>query len=193
MTDEAQSREYVRRLQRALSPLPKEDRLAIVAEIESHIADCTGAGKTPLFEVLEGLGSPEELAATYVEQYRLTDALSGSKHISLFFIVLERATRSILALTTGLAAALFYVFALAFAAVAVLKPILPGNVGFWFGPGVFDFGAIDKPPAGVHELLGYWIVPVGVVLAVLCYLGGARLMRFTGKRLLRKTATFQAG
>lgn len=188
MTDETQAaiHDYLSRLKRALRLLPKEDREAIVAEIESHITDCIAAGTTPLFEVLESLGTPEELAASYIEQYRLADAIAGSKNISLLFIVLERASRSLLALTTGLAAALLYVLAISFAGVAALKPILPGNVGMWVGPDVFVLGAIEKAPAGVHELLGYWIIPVSIALAVLSYLVGAKLMRFTGRRLLHK-------
>lgn len=181
-------RDYLRRLERGLRPLPHDDRLSIISEIKSHIADRLAEPNAMTAEILESLGDPDELARSYVEQYRLEDALARSANGTLLLAILDRATRNLLALATGLGAVMIYLFALSFAAVAVLKPVLPEHVGFWFGPSAFDFGILDKAPADTPELLGYAIIPVAVIACVLCYLAGTALMRFGGRLLLQKKA-----
>jgi uncharacterized membrane protein len=178
-------RHYLDCLTRALRILPPEDRTAIIAEIESHIADRIAEGSS-VADTLSSLGDPVELARAYLEQYKLEDALARSSNLSLMAAILERATRNILALATGLVALMLYLFAVSFAAVAVLKPVLPQNVGFWWGKTAFLFGIMDKAPADTPELLGYGIIPIAVAACVLCYLAGTALMRFGGRLLLRK-------
>jgi len=180
-------RTYLDRLARALRVLPLEDRAAILAEIESHIADRISGGRS-VDDALASLGDPAELAQAYLDQYKLEDALSRASNASLMAAILERATRNLLALVTGLGALMLYLLAVSFAAVAVLKPVMPQNVGFFWGNAAVVFGILDKAPAGTPELLGYGIIPISVVACVLCYLAGTALMRFGGRLLLRKSA-----
>jgi uncharacterized membrane protein len=180
-------RHYLDHLKRALRVLPSEDRAAILAEIESHIADRISGGGS-VDDALASLGDPAELAQAYLEQYKLEDALSRASNVSLMAAIFERATRNVLALATGLGALMLYLFAVSFAAVAVLKPVLPQSVGFWWGKSDYALGILDKAPTDTPELLGYGIIPISVVACVLCYLAGTALMRFGGRLLLRKSA-----
>ena len=65
-----------------------------------------------------------------------------------------------------------YVMGGGFLLLAVLKPLFPERTGLWVGPGVFDFsfrmGLLPNyPSASVHEVLGWWFIPVCLVLGSL--------------------------
>lgn len=177
-------REYLKRLERGLRPLPHDDRASIITEIKSHITDRLAEPNAMTAEILENLGEADELAHSYVEQYRLQDALSRSADFSLLITVMQFAGRSIVAFLTGFSAITAYLFGLCFLWVAAIKLVYPRNVGFWWDDSTFSLGAFDKAP-GAHELMGYWIIPFSIVSAILCYLAGRALMRFGGKVLLR--------
>ena len=59
--------DYLRRLERAAAPLPRSRRAELVAEIREHIDDALieagAADEVAVRNVLERLGSPEEIAA----------------------------------------------------------------------------------------------------------------------------------
>lgn len=172
---------YLKALRRALAPLPEADRAEIVAEIESHIAE---AGP-PAAPVLARLGPPDMLARAYLEDHQLSRALYGGAPGALLGTLLARATRSGAAFAAGVAGVVLYAFALSFAAIAVLKPVAPGHVGYWNGAGQAMFGFVSTPPAA-PERLGWWIVPLALAGAVGCYLLATGLMRWCGRRLLRR-------
>jgi hypothetical protein len=179
---------YVRRLLWALQALPHEDRLAIASEIHSHLSDVAARGGAgALDKAIAKLGPADTLARSYVEDYELAGAINRAAPATLLLNVLNRGTRSIAAFFGGLAALCLYLFAACFAMIAVGKLIVPGEVGAWIGPHAFTAGIPGTPPAGAHEVLGDWIVPISVVLGALCFVGGGKLLRLIGRRLLAKT------
>jgi len=180
--------QYLNRLARALRSLPAEERATIVAEIKSHIEDRSAATGGSPSEALESLGDPLELARDYLDQFRLEDALERSAHSTLLIAILERAGRSLAAAALGFVALCFFLFTASFAAVAVLKPVIPQQVGLWTGPDIFTFAILDKAPASGTELLGYGIIPVAIILGILCFLAGRALTRLGGRILLRQTS-----
>jgi uncharacterized membrane protein len=178
---------YLQRLERVLRSLPSEDRTAIITEIKSHIEDRTAATGLPISDALDSLGDPIELGKAYVDQYRLEDAVIHSAHGTLLVTILERARRSLLAGLFGLFAVISYLFAAIFAAMAILKPILPQFVGVWRTGNAYSFGILTIFPQN-KELLGYWIIPITLVLGIACFLAGRALIRLGGRALLRKTS-----
>lgn len=180
--------DYLAALERALRSLPAEERTSIIAEIRSHIEDSTAATGKPIADVLENLGDPLELARAYLDQRKLEDAVVQSAHGTLLVAILERATRNVAAFVFALISALLYLCSIVFIAIAVFKPIIPANVGLWWGPDVHAFGIIYGLPAGAREILGYWVVPVGVIAAILCYSFASKLMRVGGRQLLKTSA-----
>ena len=177
---------YLKRLRRALGPLPESDRTEIVAEIESHIAERSRGTGASVADILAGLGEPDTLARAYLDSHDLSGALSRSAPGPLLAAVLARATRNGAAFAVGLAGVILYAFALSFALTAVLKPIAPRNVGLWTGPDGLQFGFLSSPPATL-DMLGLWIVPLALVAAVLCYLAATALMQWVGRALLRRS------
>jgi hypothetical protein len=178
---------YIRRLLWALQALPHDDRLGIASEIHSHLSDCATRGDADLDRAMGKLGSPDALARSYVEEFELAGAVNRSAPATLLLNVLNRGTRSVLAFFGGLAALSLYFFAAAFALVAVGKLIVPADVGAWVGPHVFSAGITDAPPpADAHEVLGYWIVPIAIVLGAISFVGAGKLLRLVGRRLLAR-------
>ncbi|GAA0531637.1 putative membrane protein [Rhizomicrobium palustre] len=177
---------YIATLSRALTSVPSEERSAILAEIKSHIEDRSAQTGAPADEALESLGDPLELAAAYLDQARLEQAVVHSTHSILLVTILERAGRSLAAAALGFAALFLFLLSIGFAAVVVAKPILPEQTGFWVGPHMFAFAILDKSPVG-HELLGYWIMPISLLCAVGSFLAARALTRLGGRVLLRKT------
>lgn len=184
MTD-ASLAAYLAKLDRALRSLPVEERASIIAEITSHIGD--SVAQRSLAETLENLGDPLDLARAFLDQRKLEDAVVRSAHLPLLIAILEKAGRSAAAAVLGFLAVSFYLCAAAFAAMAVLKPILPLQVGLWTGPQLFAFAIMDKPQLDTTELLGYAIIPVAIALGIGSFLAGRALTRLGGRVLLRKS------
>ncbi len=179
---------FLARFAQALAPLPSDHRRALVDEVRGHLAERGAAGQDALSSALAALGDPIDYARVFVEDAELVGALHRSSPARLLASLLARASRSLAVLISVTTALLLYAFALAFAAVAALKPIAPANVGAWTGPHLFAVGFLSAPPAGAVEHLGLWITPVALAIAVILYLAATRLMRWTGRRLLRAGA-----
>ena len=190
MTDDVGTREietYVRRLAGALQPLPPEERTAIASEIRSHLADCAMRGEGALGRALDGMGVPELLARSYVEEYRLAGALDKGSPLRLLAIVLGLTARGLAGFFGGLGVLSLYLVGATFFLVAGAKFVEPANVGMWIAPGYFSFAILDTPPpTWAHEVLGYWIVPLSVVLGTACLVGGTRLLHWVGRRILKR-------
>jgi uncharacterized membrane protein len=194
MTDTATEIDaYVRRLLWSLQALPQDDRLALASEIHDHLTESAARGADQLDRVLARLGAPDRLARAYVEEYELAGAVNRSRPLALLLAVLDRATGSLAAFGAGLSALILYLFAFSFAAIAISKLIFPANVGMWRESArTISAGIVPVAPASV-ELLGYWIVPLAVLLGGLCFLGAGRLLRAIGRRLLARPRPSLAG
>jgi len=178
---------YLDRLQRALRPLPAAERDAVAAEIHSHIAERSAVPEASVAVILSALGEPEALARAYLQDHEMAAALHRASPGRLLASVLGRATRSVTALAVGLTAVILYALGLSFALVAIMKPIAPANVGLWRGPGRFSMGFLASPGPSTSELLGLWIVPLGVIAAVICYLAATALIKRGGRILLSRS------
>jgi len=178
---------YVRRLTGALQPLPQEERVAVASEIRSHLADCAARGEGALGRALDGMGVPELLARSYVEEYRLAGALDRGSPLRLLAVVLGLTARGLAGFFGGLGVLALYLTGASFLLVAGAKLVEPANVGMWIAPNFFSFAILDSPPpAEAHELLGYWIVPLSALLGSACLIGGTRLLHLIGRRILKR-------
>jgi hypothetical protein len=179
---------YVRQLERELHRLPAPEAARIVEEIRSHLLDRAAVGPETLHAAISQLGVPRDLGRTFVEDYVLTGALAKGPSWGILIAMLPRALRSLTALIICTAGVLLYGFAIAFLLIAVLKPIMPGNVGMWADAGgrLVDFGAMSDWPRSGREVLGWWIIPISVAGALVSYLAAAFLMRRGGRLLLRR-------
>ncbi|NEX93876.1 hypothetical protein [Caulobacter sp. 17J65-9] len=168
--------DYARRLDAGLKALPADERERIVLEIRGHLAERGEAG-------VAALGAPEALARTFLQDWRMTQALAQSNPAALLLTVLDRATRSFGAAVIGFASLSLYLFALAFALVVVLEFLTPDYVGLWLHP--FEFGGVTEVPTR-PEILGWKIIPLCAALAVACWALAGPVLRRGAVRLIKR-------
>jgi len=166
--------EYLKEVRTHLRGLEKEQVAEIIAELRSHIVErAASAGDLTVDGVcaaLEALGTPDDFAREYMKDevlarvetsrspWRLLDSLFGWTTVSAAgFLVL------ILTITG-------YFLGVVFLLVALLKPFHPATAGLWALRGTaadlelsvrMGFG---NAPSNGQELLGWWIVPLGLLL-----------------------------
>lgn len=154
---------FLRGLDRALSTLPGAERREILDEVRSHLADRAAQGATDL---LRGFESPEAYAAAFFQERALASALAQGSSWAVGRALLAGARRVgwwYLVLVLGL----LHVYGLSFLVLAVVKPFFPGNVGLFVGGGRFTFGVVPGADvARATEVLGWWAMPVFLVLGV---------------------------
>jgi len=177
---------YVKQLNRALGALPEQDRSEIVAETRSHLRDRLADGEPELGEALSAFGAPEDYARQFVEDYKLSRALASGRAMPLYAEVLARAGRSILGFAGTALFGFAYLVAFCFVLVAAVKPLFPDRVGLWIGEDVFGLGVVDAATAQqARELLGYWLVPCGLICGIALYSVTTRLLRHFLKSFIK--------
>jgi hypothetical protein len=186
MSDGARGLEaYLAELSKRLGPLPEAERAEIVAELRGHVLDSVGESPAEgaVAAVLGRLGPAEDLAAQYLTHSVLASAGRSRSPWTLVTSLARVGGTSLAGFSALVALVVGYGLAASFAVAAVRKLVAPDRVGLWrLGPDSFSltlgFGA---RPAG-EELLGWWIVPVGLLAGV----GGVWLTTRFGRWCVRR-------
>ncbi|HET7206611.1 MAG TPA: hypothetical protein VFI95_08530 [Terriglobales bacterium] len=165
---------YLGRVRLRLRGLHEQEIREIAEELRSHIIDKAQAGGEISFAAIEnairGLGTPEELAAQYVTDNLLARAQVSRRPWRILSALFRWATMSVAGSVVLLGAIVGYLIGISFILVAILKPFHPHNAGLWrlpSPPGDFTVSlrlGFESPPIGGHELLGWWIVPIGWIV-----------------------------
>ena len=178
---------FLRRVRQGLANLDQTERDDIVNELRAHLLDRQAQGKSNL---LEGFESAEALAATFVSDYTLRGALATGTSWALGRALLVAARDSLLALFVLFPLALAQIVAFFFLLTAALKPFMPTEMGLWVGQGSFLVGPNHNP--GVHEILGWWGIPILSIAGVLLFWISNRAMRALVRWQLRSAKDFRA-
>jgi hypothetical protein len=165
---------YLVKLRARLRGMNDDDVREIVQELRAHITDkATASGEVTAATVdsaLSALGSPEVLASQY-----LTDALLSRAEISRSPVrILEGLFRwarlSIAGFFVMLSSIFGYFLGSVFVLCALLKPFHSETAGLWVSRSSnndlsfsirLGFGNV---PVNKHEVLGWWIVPIGLLV-----------------------------
>ncbi len=162
--------EYLRELRSALRTLPEGETHDIVEEIRSHIRDSaeTAGVLDPdaMNAALERLGPPRALASMYrVENLAKRAERTRSPWLALRTIF-HWAGLSLSGAWVLLVSLVGYTLAASFLICAVAKPFNPHRVGLWRLDDPQDSWSLHlgfrAPPQGT-EVLGWWIVPLGLL------------------------------
>jgi len=176
MSGDAQQRieAYLGRLRRRLRGINDEDAREIVEELRSHITDKAAAsGQVTAAGVdaaLAGLGSPEELASQYMTDDLLARAESSRSPLRILESLFRWASLSVAGFLVLLGSIAGYFLGVVFFLCAALKPFHPHSAGLWILPDSAGDASISlrlgfgSAPAGGREVLGWWIVPLGLVV-----------------------------
>ncbi|MEQ1866604.1 MAG: hypothetical protein ABL996_18355 [Micropepsaceae bacterium] len=173
--------DYLRRLGWGLASLPEHDRNDIVAETRAHVLERVERGDS-LETVLAAFGAPEIYARTFVDGMELSSALGSEQSVALLDVVLRRAHRSAIAGIAFVVLAFLGACAFAAAYLALLKLLYPAHAGLWISQTQQFIGTIDDP-ATAHEMLGYWVFPIAVVVCAAAWIMG-RLVLLLAVRTL---------
>ena len=175
VTADAQQRidAYLTKLRSRLRGINEQDIQEIVQELRSHILDKTQTEENRLdkvTETLDSLGSPEQLAGEYLTDNLFARAEVSRSPMRILAVLFRWAGLSIAGFLVCLSSIVGYFLGVAFVLCALLKPIHPQTAGLWIYPTGLEGTTISlrlgfgTPPTDGRDVLGWWIVPIGLVL-----------------------------
>jgi len=165
---------YLGRLRRGLRGINDEDARDIVEELRGHITDKASASgevtAAAVEAVLAALGTPEELASQYMTDELLSRAAVSRSPIRILESLFRWASLSVAGFFVLLSSITGYFLGGALTLCGVLKIIHPQTAGLWAfrdNTGGFEISlrlGFGSAPAGGRDVLGWWIVPIGLVV-----------------------------
>jgi uncharacterized membrane protein len=197
---------YFEALKHELRDLPSPRMEEIVRELRSHVRDRLAEGEsTPdaAQRVLEALGRPEEIAGEYRVELLLSQARETTRPWVLLAGTMGWAKHRLRGAVVFVFISLCYLTAVVLLACAVMKPVLPGNVGLWLGTSQLVVGSVDTTPARprvvglvlgfsppslivgrpgqiaapYREVLGFWLVPLALAAAIALFYFSTQVAR----------------
>ena len=187
---------YLLHVRNKLQDLPSAQISEILAELRSHILDSVSCTNVPITdatirEALEKLGPPETLAALYLTENLMVRAEASRSPWLVMQTLFRLAMKSVWALAAFMVSFFGYGSAVAFFVCAIAKPFYPNNVGLWWDtnrhlPTGLSF--IFPTPPG-REVLGWWMIPLGLVLCVVLFVATTRFVRWNIRRIRRSRRT----
>jgi len=174
---------FLKQLRQGLGSLPPQEREEIVAELRTHLLDRQAQGKTDL---LWGFETAEDLASTFVSENALRGALAQGTSWALGRALLISARDSIVTFLLFLPLVLLHVCAFVLVLAAALKPFMPKQIGLWVGEGNLYVGFNSGDNRAVHEILGWWGVPVLAIAGIFLFWISNQVMRALARRRLRR-------
>lgn len=180
---------YLMNLRRCLGQLPTEEINDILREIRGHILERAEASgemtDANIVAILKALGKPEDIAPLYHSEALVARARSSFSPVLIVQTVFRWATISIWGFVTFMAGLVGYSLGFGLLVTALLKPFFPDRVGLWIYDDNVQLGMQSSPAAG--ELLGWWIIPFGLLFGAVFLVLTTRLLRwalrFASRRL----------
>lgn len=172
---------YLGSLRRYLRELPPEEINDILVEIRSHIIDrAESAGDLTdetIVEILQALGRPEEIGPMYESNALISRARVSFSPTLILRTTMRWAMRSAAGFVVFLAGLTGYGMSAGFLMSALLKPFMPNDVGMWVHEGGgLTIGVVSDTPAA-RELLGWWLIPVGIAASAVLLIVTTRFLR----------------
>jgi hypothetical protein len=170
MTDSRGTEAYLEQLRAGLGGVDDGEVREIVEELRSHILEKAAGGDGDVHAVLAALGSPEELAGRYLTDSLLARAAGSRSPVRLLRSLSRWASLSLAGFFVLLGSAVGYFTGGVCILVALCKPFHPKNAGLWtYRDAAGDLGisvrlGYGNAPGVGADLLGWWIVPVGLVV-----------------------------
>jgi uncharacterized membrane protein len=183
MTTEAQINDYLARLRAALAGMSVSEREDIVEEIRMHLRERLADQQANFDAVMAGLGPAHELARQYRTGLLVQRARTSISPLVILRAALRWATTGIEGFMVFTIALIGYAMGGGFILLALMKPFFPANTGLWVGPSQFSFSfrmgaTMTNPTSPVHEVLGWWLIPVCLVIGSLSLALTTKLLQF---------------
>lgn len=173
--------DYMKRVKKAINSLSKEDQNDIYMEFNSHIYESLqnkdNANEIDLLlDVIERLGTPEEVLKPLVADKKLEQATKTFNPVHVFKAL-------ILNFTNGISYVFFfllYLLLFAFVILIFAKIINPSEVGmFMQNKSIIAMGYIKTDDnENVREVLGNWFIPFTLLCILVFYFLITALLKF---------------
>ena len=174
---------FLRHVEQSLGSLSLEERGEIVAELRGHLHEkLASQGDQAVEKSLAAFGTPESYASAFLESASIRSAVASRSIGGMLMQTLKLAGRGVGAFITSLIVFLLFVFALSLSLVALLKPVLPDQIGLWTSAEkhTFALGFLGEASRAVSvEHLGYWIIPLGLAAGIALFSLATFIMRRT--------------
>lgn len=177
---------YMRDLASALRKLPVEARREIIDELRAHIDDAYdaggGGGPEAMAAVLDRMGSPRLVARSYLAEVYLDEGAHSFSPGKIGRGLVQAVGAGFGLSFVGGAFIGIYAVPLVLLVAGIGKVLAPGSGLF-----VHDNGWVLSLHAqpGATEVLGWWLVPLGIGGGLLGFVGATLLLRI----VLRHRAT----
>jgi hypothetical protein len=165
---------YLQTVEEHLKSLPPEDRSEIVRELRSHVLDRIKGdlSDTTVNATLTRLGDPREIARINLRMRVAAVAVAHSTPLTVARTLTRLAALGGKGLLTFILSLTGYAFAGCWLLTALAKPFAPDRVGLWVLPDPtgdlsLSLGRHGAGAAG-HDVLGWWIIPIGLAVGVVC-------------------------
>ena len=185
---------YLRILRKRLRGMDRKEIDEIVEELRGHILEkattANGLTVSTVNSVLARLGNPRQLASQYLAGLLADSQLSSP--LRMFSILFRWASLSVAGILVLLSAVLGYVVGGALVLCALLKAIHPHTAGIWTTRDAAGGLAISvrlgfgTAPVGAQEILGWWIIPLGLLVGGGLVFLTAKFTRWCVRRLRQK-------
>lgn len=172
---------YIGELRRCLGELPPDEVHDILQEIRGHILERAEASgeltEERLVSILKALGRPEEIAPLYQADSVVAKARASMSPRIVLRGIHRWSLVSIWGFVLFLLGIVGYTTGFSLMVAAIGKIFSPHEIGAWLSSSGFSLGTNSNPSA--REVLGWWLVPVGLSTGVLIVVGTTRLLRWT--------------
>lgn len=165
---------YLGSVRARLRGIDETDVRDIVTELRSHITDKVAASggitAARVDAALAALGTPEELADQYITDNLLAKAEITRSPVRILDVLFRWASVSVAGFFVLLASIAGYFLGGSFVLCALLKPLHPATAGLWLIPDASGDSTVSLrlgfsiAPSSGKELLGWWILPLGLVI-----------------------------
>ena len=175
--------DYMNRVDKNISSLSSEDKADLLLEINSHIYEgmVRNAGNSEIDALLDltgKLGIPEEFLKPLVAKKKLNQAVHSFNPKDVFQAISLNIRNGLIFSVFGL----LYLFLFSFIIIAITKVIAPAHTGLFVSSGGFQGLGYINDTAGSAELLGYWIIPLSLIIACFFYFLITLLLRLTRRQ-----------
>jgi len=185
--------DYMTHATRVLRGIPDAERADILRELRSHLSDSIASrdlstSRADRVRAATGhLGDPAEYLRPLIADHLLQRSARIATPWALAAGLYGQLFRG---LRAGIVSVVFltgYAVAIGFIVMGVFKVVFPTHIGLFVGSdGSPQFGIVGDE-AGARELLGYWVVPLGLIGGAIPYAALTMLLRRAAAQLSRST------
>lgn len=179
---------YMNCISEAVKNLDLVNSNEITLELESHIYEAMQSKRLAdlpegirLEIVLAKLGEPKTYIKAIIDEQELQTALQKHQVVRIMKASIKNTTKN----TKYFLTSILYLFSLAFIVIAIIKLIYPESTGLFMGANnAISLGHVT-PSMVKAEMLGYWIIPIMVILSIMFYFVATLIL----KNILKNSRT----